>query len=279
MNEGQVMPGKAFLVMVLAALLAACGSGGTGPATPVPAAVASAAPPPDNGNQFVHFEGVWQGTLTSNDPKSSGPAILIVNGWGEFRLFTNDVQYVGFPHRTYSELEGDITGIRSPGSTWNHGTPFAHFQLRGSISEDNFIEATFAGGADSGSMSLAPITASDSGAIGNITGTWILYDELRNAIATFDLDGRGLLEALATGTHSNGCVFSGIIESWTSFNSYNTDGFELSGCPPVNGIEINGLYSGSAVKIDVADDGTDELALVLGLSNDVAQLTFSLYRP
>lgn len=269
---------RTMTTLVLAAFLAACGSDGSIPVTPV---VAINDPPPAAGDSspFMHFEGVWQGTIMPDDTMTSRPAILIVNGWGEFRLLTGDAQFVGFPHRTLSELEGELAGIQSPGSTWSDGSTVSAFTIDGAIDEDDFIDATYSGATGSGTMVLSPVLAIESSSIGAALGTWMLFDDDQNYVATFDFDVINQWEAIVSGTHSNGCIYSGSVESWTSVNSYDVWALDVSNCPMVGGVDLNGEYAGSAVRIDVANDGSDELALVIGMSSEDIQLTYFLYRP
>lgn len=267
-----------IVLLVVCAQLVACGSGDTEPVTPT-VTNNPAGPTPGSSNSFVHFEGVWQGTITPDDTMSSGMGIVFVNGWGEFRLLASDVQFIGFPRRTFSELQGNLTGLRSPGSEWSDGTRVSPFTISGAIDEDNFIDATYYGSAGSGSLALAWVSSTDSTNIGATNGMWVLFDDDQNYLATFEIEVTNEWEATITGAHSNGCNYSGVAESWTSFNSYDISKFDISDCPLIAGIDANGEYSGTAARIDIADDGTGELALVLGLSNGQNQLTYFLYRP
>ena len=101
-------------IVMIAAQLAACSSGGNHvDVTPVEINGLD----PSQGDGYIHFEGLWQGALTPDDTLTSSTVVVIVNGWGEFRALTADVQFVGFPHRTGSTLTGELKGIRSPGSS------------------------------------------------------------------------------------------------------------------------------------------------------------------
>lgn len=264
--------------LIVAAQLIACGSGAKSPSAPA-AVTPSPGPTPSGGIPWVHFEGVWQGTITPDNTMSSLPAIAIVNGWGELRLLADDAQFVGFGSRTDSELNGDLMGFRLPGSTWSDGTRVSPFTISGSIDEAGFIDAAYSGNADSGSIALAWESSNNSGDIDATNGTWVLFDDNLNPVATFDFIVKTEIAALIIGTHSNGCTFSGGADSWTSFTSYNISDLQISNCPLVSGINVNGGYSGTVAILDVADDGTNQLSLVLGLSNDEIQLTYFLYRP
>ena len=264
---------RQIALLLITAQLVACKLDRENP-TPDPASGVT----PSADSPFVHFEGVWQGTITPEDTMTSLPAIVIVNGWGEFRLLTDGVQFVGWPRRTVSELEGSLKGIRSPDSTWSDGTVVSSFTIYGSIEADNFIDATYAGNASSGSVALDWVSVTNSTDIDAIQGTWMLLDAHQNYVATFEFDVIDIAEATITGAHSNGCTYSGAAESWTSFNSYDIWEIDVSNCPAVAGVDVNGRYSGTAALIDVVDDGTGELALVLGLSNSETQLTHYLYR-
>jgi len=236
-------------------------------------------PQPATTTEFVHFEGNWLGTLTSDVTGNSSTAIALVNGWGEFRLITNGAQFIGWPRRTATNLSGGVTGIRDAGSTWNNGNPTSYFALVGTISEDNFIEATYRGSGDSGMLAMAWSPEEQSVTIGSLDGTWVEYDESRNIVATIQIDASGAWQAGIYGSHVNGCTFAGETEAWTSYYSYDVVPFEVSGCPQIAGIELNGGYSGTAALVNLPDDHTDEPALVVAVSNDLYhQLSFFLHR-
>lgn len=265
-------------LLVVIAQLAGCGSGN--PEAAVQSLTNdSVGPTPNTGSPYVHFEGTWQGTVIPDGTMTSSPAIAVVNGWGEFRLLTTDAQFVGFPRRTASELGGELTGLRSPGTTWSDGTRVSSFTISGSIAEDNFIDATYTGSVGSGMLAIAWEPSTNSTDISAIAGIWALFDDFRNIVATFEVNVIDDWSATITGAYSNGCTFSGTSESWTSFNSYDISPAQISSCPLIAGVDVNGGYSGSAVRLDVADDGTDELALVIALSNNDNQLTYFLYKP
>ena len=267
------------IALLLAAVqLAACNSG-SGDSNPAVLSGSLSGPAPGTGSPPAHFEGNWQGTITPDDTKTSVDAVVIVNGWGELRLYAGDIQMVGWPRRIAGRLEGDVTGFRSPGSTWTDGSQISLLSIDGTIDKDEFINATYVGVGGSGTIALAHVTRQDSVKITAISGLWVQKDANQNNIASFDIEILGGWEAKITGTHANGCIYSGEAESWTSFNSYDIPKLEVSGCPLVNGVDINGTYVGSAALFDMPDDGTDELALVLGISSDDNQLTFVLYHP
>lgn len=269
---------KKIVLVMFAAQLIACRSGSTDRAAEtIPDTLQT--PSTSNNDPYVHFEGIWQGTITPDDTMTSGTAVALVNGWGEFRLLASEAQFVGFPRRTRSVLEGRLTGFRSPGVTWDNGARISQFTISGSIAGDEFIDAVFSGDAGSGSLGLAWVTVTYPTDISDINGTWALLDENQNHVATFNVDVTNEWEARINGAHSNGCIYSGAAESWTSVNSYDIWELSISNCPPIAGIELNGDYSGTAALIDSADDGTDELALVLALDNDQIQVTHFLYRP
>lgn len=231
-------------------------------------------PPPMPPPVFLdpnHFEGNWQGALTDNANGISSTAILLVNGWGEFRLVTEDMQFVGFPSRTATTVGGLIAGIRSANSTWSDGGRIQEFELSGSIDTDQFIDARYEGESDSGTLALAWATRDEPASLRQITGTWALYDQHRNIVATFQVGG-GI-----SGSHSNGCIYSGAVEAgWTSIYSYDITGFEVTGCPLINGIDLNGGYGGTAALFDIAGDESDALVLVVALGNGDNQLTLFL---
>ena len=85
-------------------------------------------------------------------------------------------------------------------------------------------------------------------------------------------------DARISGAHVNGCAYGGGAESWTSADSYDIWELVVTGCPEIAGVDINGTYSGSAAIIEIEDDGRDEMALVIGLSNEENQITQFLYR-
>ena len=269
---------RSILFALIVLYLGACGSGGTDGES-LSSAGESTTSSPGDGSGWVHFEGVWQGTVTSHDTRSSSTAIVIVNGWGEFRLVAADFQFVGFPGRTRTRLEGQVTGFRAAGTTWSDGTRTSEFIISGSIDTDNFIDATYFGAAGSGSLSLESIPAIDSASIGGVLGTWFLLDNDHGYSASFDFDREDDWQASIRGTHVNGCNYLGSLESWTSINSYDVWELNIAGCPAIADIDLNGEYVGSAVLVDITDDGTDTLVLVLALSNRDNQLTYLLYRP
>ena len=266
-----------FTPCLVFAILVACGSGEPAPTSPS-AAAAYDPPAPAGSGRLIHFEGVWQGSITPDGASTASPAIVIVNGWGEFRLLSDDVQFIGFLQRTQAGFNGDLLGIREAGATWRDGTRVSTFAVSGDFGVDESIEATYAGEAESGVISLAWVSSDESGSIENAGGMWAQLDDNRNPVAVFELHVRGDWDALVTGTDVNGCLYSGAMESWTSFRSYEIGELIVENCPLVGGVDINGVYQGSAVLIDVAGDNTDELAMVIGLSNGEAQLTHVLYR-
>jgi hypothetical protein len=243
--------------------LIGCGSGSL---NDVEETVPSAPPDSTGSSTTVHFEGIWQGTSA---------AIALVNGWGEFRLLAEDVQFVGFPKRTQSAIEGVVTGIRSAGTTWNDGSHVSQFTLIGSITEDHSIDARYEG-PQSGTLSMSWAAAEANTAIATIDGIWALRDENRNVVATIQIDAYSGLAAEVFGSHANGCTYSGESESWTSAYSYDFSPLELSGCPLIDGVDLNGTYVGTGALIDLADDGSDELVFVVALSNDANQISFLL---
>lgn len=268
---------KRILLPCAAAL---CVLGGCNSETQVPASRASdllntAAPPsPD----YVHFEGIWQGMVTPAETGTSLSAIVMVNGWGEFRLVADGMQLVGFPKRTASSVVGEITGITSVDTTWNSGSRIADFTLHGEISADNFISARYSGSSDNGTMAVAWATTHSPTRIESIEGLWVQHDQAENIVATVQIDVYDGWQARISGSRSNGCNYFGNIEAWTSELSYDVTPLEVSGCPPSNGIDVNGTYSGTSALIDIADDGSDELILAVALTNEVNQISLFLHR-
>lgn len=268
---------KRILLPTVAALslLGACS-----PENPMPtrttgrASTDIAAPTSD----YLHFEGIWQGVITPAASGTSRPAIAMVNGWGEFRLVAGSMQMVGFPKRTATDVAGEITGITSAETTWSDGSRIGAFTLNGEISADNFIRARYAGSKDSGTLDLASSIADQSTEIGSVQGVWVQYDEFDNIVATLQVDVYDGWAARISGSHSNGCRYLGNTEAWTSAQSYDVVPFEVSGCPPVNGIDVNGTYSGTGALIDVEGDSSNELILVVALSNEASQITFFLHK-
>jgi len=226
----------------------------------------------------VHFEGIWQGTATSDVSGTSSPAILMVNGWGEFRMVTDDAQFVGFTTRTASTLEGEVTGFQSVQTTWNDGSRSSRFTLSGTISGDHSIEASYSGNVDSGTLQLALMVDTKLTTIYAVDGVWAVYDNQQNVEATIQMDRYDDWAAQVSGAHANGCTYFGNIEAWTSAFSYDITPFEVTGCPLIAGTDINGTYVGTAALIDIADDKSDERLLVVALSSDVIQITFFLHR-
>ena len=242
-------------------------------------ATASISTTPVSTTNTVHFEGVWQGTMTSRLTNTSSSAITMVNGWGELRLLTDDIQFVGFPLRTATTVSGSVTGIRSAGTEWQDGSTTGIFSLKGEILEDEFIEATYEGGSDAGELALAWSAAIQDTSIGSIIGQWVQNDENGNILASLTIAGVGIVEASIHGSHANGCTFSGRTEAWTSYYSYDVVPFEVSGCPLIEGVDLNGAYSGTAALIDLFGDESDKLVLVVALSNDDGhQISFYLHR-
>lgn len=271
------MTDKRFILAIIAAHLIGCGSGGPEPIEP-PVVSDPTVPVQTSGPSTVHFEGIWQGTVTPDDTQTSSWAIAIVNGWGEMRLLTRDAQFVGAPRRTQSALKGDLIGLRSAGTTWSDGSGISPFTIDGSIASDEFIDADYSGPTVSGALAMAWEPDAHSTDIQTIGGTWASFDRNQNIIAALTFDVFNDDSARISGSHANGCTYSGTTESWTSVNSYDIWQFAMSGCPFVAGVDVNGDYSGSAARIDLADDGTDELALVVALSNDEVQQTIFLYK-
>ena len=268
---------RILALLLIAAQLVGCNSGSQAPDahTTDNSAVTTSS---NTNDDYVHFEGIWQGTITPDDTMTTGTAIVLVNGWGEFRLLTRDTQFIGFPRRTTTELSGGLTGLRSPDSAWSDGTLSSRFTITGSIDGDNFINATYDGDVGGGSLALAWEPGAHSTDIMAIEGTWVGFDDHLNMVVTFDFGNFSTWESSMHGTHSNGCTYSGNIESWTSLNSYDIWELEISGCPNVAGTDMNGEYSGTAALVNVVDDGSNNLALVLGLSSDEIQLSYFLYR-
>lgn len=262
-------------LLILAALASCDLNGSSDPGSTVPPP--SPEPPPP-GVVTVHFEGIWQGAMTSGEPVNGSAAIALVNGWGEFRLVSDGVQFVGFPQRTVTGISGLLTGIRSAGTTWSDGERISDFDLSGSISSDGFIDATFEGSADSGILWMNQVAVAGPTDIAALNATWGLYDENQNMVATFLITSYSESGARISGAHANGCTYTGTSESWTSFYSYNISALEVAGCPLVDGSDPNGAYVGTAGLVDVDDDDSDEPVLVVALSSDTNQLTFFLHR-
>lgn len=260
-----------FCTLSALAWLCGCGAGDPRNETTVLPPPPTAAPRPVSLNT-THFEGIWQGSLTDGLSAATSPAILMVNGWGEFRLVADSVQFVGFPTRTATSVGGRITGLHSAESSWGDGSRAQEFELTGSIDADQFIDARYTGASDSGSFSLAWSAEAGPAPRSNITGTWARYDENQNIVATLQLG------AAITGSDSTGCVYSGSADTWTSLHSYDVVPFIVSNCPTTNGVDLNGTYVGTAAPIDIAGDNSDELVLVMALSNENNQLTFFLNR-
>lgn len=255
-------------------LLGGCNSQTSGPAGPTDEVANAVAPPATN---FVHFEGIWQGIVTPAASATSLPAIVMVNGWGEFRMVADGMQFVGFPRRTASGIAGEVKGITSAQATWNDGRRVNYFSLSGTISGDEFIDASYNGGADNGTLAVAWAATDQSSEIESIQGVWALYDENQNIVMTLQVDVYDLWQARMSGAHSNGCTYSGNIEAWTSEFSYDVVPFEVSGCPLAGDIDVNGTYWGTGALIDVDGDNSAERVLVIALSNEVNQLTFFLH--
>ena len=268
-----------FTVLFIAlAQLVACDSRGAGGAA-LPAAQTDWVPTIIGGNDPSHFEGIWQGTITPDDTNTTSGAILIVNGWGEFRLLSEGLQFVGAPRRTKTELSGELVGFRSSDTAWKDGSRVSAFEITGTIGDNEFIHAAYSGEADSGLLALSRVTDSSSSSISSLQGSWVMADDNENTVASFQMQTMNSLEASVYGSHANGCTYSGVAESWTSAVSYDIWELLVKGCSGTGGIAPNGTYSGSAVIIDIEDDGRAATALVVGLSNDQNQLTFILYRP
>lgn len=209
---------------------------------------------------------------------TSSLAVIIVNGWGEFRLLTPDTQFVGYPRRTTADFEGELSGIRAVGTTWPDGSRVSLFDIAGTIDSNAFIDASYTGNNGGGTLALAWSGANLARHVVDVEGRWELYDADRNIVATFSVTRSGDWTANIFGMHSNGCNYSGELESWTSMASYDIWDLNISGCPMLAGTDVNGSYVGSAALLDMPDDGTGSLALVMALSNDNTQLTLILSR-
>ena len=265
---------KIALALALASLFG-CGSGTSDPASP-PQNYASAVP--TGSSQQVHFEGVWQGTLTPTGSDQESQAIAMINGWGEFRLTTGDTQFIGFPLRTKSQVSGSLEGIKQAGEEWSDGSRTAEFELSGSIDNNQTINAGYTGSVEIGTMTLAWPSGLDRATLAEIEGTWSLLDDLQNPTASYLIETISGHTSRITGNHSNGCMYAGLLEIWTSYHFYNVERFELTNCPTGTGVNINGEYSGSAAIVNINSDGTDEEVLIIAISNDSNQITFHLHR-
>jgi len=235
--------------------------------------------PANSSQQLVGFEGIWQGIVTPDVSGTSSPALVMVNGWGELRLLTDERQFVGFPARTAKFVAGTLTGIRSAATTWHDGSVVSDFFLSGSIDDDAFIDATYSGSVESGTLQLS--WAADrvvNTEIDEINGVWALYDDNQNIRATLQIGRYDQWQAQISGFHTNGCVYFGNTEAWTSFYSYDVVPFEISGCPNMGDTNINGTYSGTAALVDIDGDNSEDHVLVFALTNSANQLALFLHR-
>jgi hypothetical protein len=153
------------------------------------------------------------------------------------------------------------------------------FRIAGQIDENEFIDAIYSGEAAGGLLALSRVFSNTSSSISSLSGTWVLLDDNQGIDASFSAHVLNSMEASIYGSHVNGCAYSGVAESWTSMDSYDIWELSVEGCPEIGGVDVNGMYSGSAAFVDIEDDSTDGPALVVGLTNDENQLTFVLYRP
>jgi len=271
------MIARQFLLLIFCVQFVGCGSGAPGGESSPPPDI----PPgpigqlPSTTSRYVHFEGIWQGTATPDDGSTTTRAIMLVNGWGEIRVLLDDAQLIGWGQRTATEFEATLTGIKMAGETWSDGSRNTSFEYTGTFDENTSIEAVYSGDSDGGDLQIHRVTDAESSFLDAAYGTWALFDENLNIAATFNIEAFYRI----SGSHSNGCVFLGEIDDWSSHLSYDIYEIEVSGCPLADGIDVNGTYVGTAAIFDVADDGTDESGLIIALSNDENQLTYLLYRP
>ena len=226
----------------------------------------------------VHFEGIWQGTLTPSGQSIDLSAILIVNGWGEFRMVAGDSQFVGFPTRGGSTLAGDLTGMKPAGSAWSDGSRVSDFLVDGTINKDQFIDARYVGTVESGDMALTWSKDAGEATPADIDGLWQLENENGNPVASFLIEESGFVTSRINGNHENGCLYAGIADAWTSYRSFDIVPMRIKDCPVVDGININGEYYGSAALVDDPDGESDEQQLVFALSNEENQMHFFLHR-
>ena len=250
--------------VLMALLLCGCERGGAGapastPLSPLPAGV----------GHTVKFEGVWQGTITSSNSLQSANVISFVNGWGEISLLTDDVMFAGFTTVVESTLYSELVGITAVGKHWPDGNRTNHFVLNGTIEDDQHIEAQYDGDGDSGIVTMAWSATGRNTQAGEIDGLWAILDNDRNILATVRIDAVSDFKTDVSGSHINGCTYAGMAESWSSFYAFDFSSIVISGCPPEQGVDINGEYAGVGALLDITDDGTDEIVLVVGMIRQV----------
>ena len=266
------------LIFGFVVLLLVTGCGGSSPEASQDRHI-DTAPSPPGPLPLTPKEGVWLGTMTSDITSKTVDVIGLGNGWGELLLLTETGQLIGFPTEENREITGDFTAIAATGTTWLNGERIAKVSVLGTVSAPFDIEAGYEGGGDQGTLSLILLPSSQKDTyVEQVAGVWSNRDEQQNIVATFLIQAQSSLVAQLTGSHANGCTYLGEIESWTSQYVYDIGSLTLAGCPLIQGLEVNGEYAGSGALVDVPGDGSDELKLVIGLSNDEFQYNLVLDR-
>ncbi|MDX1508296.1 MAG: hypothetical protein R3358_08455, partial [Woeseiaceae bacterium] len=173
---------KILMAAIPCALAVLCGCSGGAPGNETTGSP-SGASSTSASEETVHFEGNWVGTLTSDQEQHSSTAILLVNGWGEFRLIADGMQFVGWPRRTETSLAGTVTGIRAAGTSWNDGSTSGIFDIGGTITGNDLIDGTYLGAGDNGVFTLTWVAGDESRGEA-IAGSWVQYDANENIVAS-----------------------------------------------------------------------------------------------
>jgi hypothetical protein len=220
---------------------------------------------PDDAIEEPVLEGVYTGEITSTITGETLSLVAFVDDWGYMRFATKAGQYEGFP----DSPDTPLTGITTAGYTWPDESTTSSFSFEISQLSSSDLQGTYAGAGDEGMWSLQ--------AEPNITrypdeGLYMLYDDSRNHIATFEIRGRGLI----LGSDIDGCVYNGLLnqDGWTFHYIYEVN-LTAENCPPNTEETSNGDYYGMGGFTAVTEANANPV-LTLAVDNGAQALLLDL---
>jgi hypothetical protein len=251
---------KNFSLLILCAVLGACGGGGGFGTTTPPLEE----PPPDD----PVFGGVWAGLMTIDASLGSEECAALVTEDGQFRFFCafDPIQLVGMQSNNSGAVVG--SGLAISSLVFLDGTTVTNLSMEGTLVEKDSFTGTWTTDSpgDSGSFEFFYDSEYERpSSLALLEGIWSGFDDLGNPTATFTIDNLGQF----TGQNSFNCTSSGsfmILDA--RYNVYQVIS-TISGCA------MAGQYSGLAAVGDI-DNPND--AIVLATDNGEQAILLGLQK-